>query len=234
MTPNELRLDQYGPPKATDGEQAEHVYSGLGKSNAEIQQIYDAFAPQYRRVTWVNEHLFGVKWLRRRLLQQASGRILDVAAGTGENFSLFPESAEITAVDLSPGMLAEAERQAEAMGRVVKTAVMDAAALQFADASFDTVVSTLSTCTFANPVAVLQEMKRVCKPDGRILLLEHGRSRVGWIGRYQDRTAHSHFRQAGCRWNQEPQKIVRAAGLSILSHQRAFFGVFHAMVAAPT
>jgi hypothetical protein len=64
------------------------------------------------------------------------------------------------------------------------------------------------------------------------LLLEHGRSRVGWVGRYQDRRAHSHFQAAGCRWNQEPRQIVQAGGLEILSANSSFFGVFHTMKVA--
>jgi ubiquinone/menaquinone biosynthesis C-methylase UbiE len=55
----------------------------------------------------------------------------------------------------------------------------DAEALQFADNTFDTVISALSTCSFYDPLAALKEMQRVCKPDGRILLIEHGRSQWG-------------------------------------------------------
>ena len=123
-------------------------------------------------------------------------------------------------------------RARQELGRPIQTLTMDASALQFPDDSFDAVVSALATCTFADPIAALKEMERVCKPDGRILLLEHGRSRVRWLGRYQDRRAHSHFQAAGCRWNQEPVEIVKAAGLEILSADRSFFGVFHTMEVA--
>jgi ubiquinone/menaquinone biosynthesis C-methylase UbiE len=208
-------------------------HTAFAKSNGEIQRIYDGLAPIYRRLNAIEEYVFGTRRLRRQLLEKASGKILDVACGTGENFVFLPKESEVTAIDLSPGMLTRAEQRARALGRHISTRVMDAAALEFPDNSFDTVVSALSTCTFSDPMAVLQEMRRVCKPDGRILLLEHGRSMVGWIGRYQDRRAHHYFQKAGCRSNQEPQENVRAAGLTILSARRSFFGIFHAMEVSP-
>lgn len=229
MTINELRqgdtifptdLHSQLPPLAMDSRQ--------------ILRAYDEFAPNYRRFTWFENNLLGLNRQRRRLMGKASGAILDVACGTGENFPFLPVESQITAVDLSPGMVAEAERRARDLGRPVQLSVMDAAALEFPDDMFDTVVSALATCTFPDPVATLKEMERVCKPDGRILLLEHGRSQVGWIGRFQDRRAHSHFQAAGCRWNQEPDEIVKAAGLEILEANRTFFGVFHTMEVAAT
>lgn len=224
MTINELRQgDIYYP----DGNSPQSPPLSMG--TGEIRRAYDEFAPNYRRYAWFENTLLGLNRQRRRLMGRASGAILDVACGTGENFTYLPAASRITAVDLSPGMVAQAERRAHELGRPIQTLTMDASALQFPDDSFDTVVSALATCTFPDPIAALKEMERVCKPDGRILLLEHGRSRVDWIGRYQDRRAHSHFQAAGCRWNQEPVGIVKAAGLEILSANRSFFGVFHTM-----
>ena len=100
-------------------------------------------------------------------------------------------------------------------------------------ASFDSVVSSLTTCTFPNPVAALQEMARVCRTDGRVLLLEHGRSDREWLGRWQDRRADRHAQQLGCHWNREPLKLVREAGLKVSKSQRLFFGVFHTIDAEP-
>jgi ubiquinone/menaquinone biosynthesis C-methylase UbiE len=227
MTLNEL---QHGDAFFPDG--INSLKPPLVMHSRQIRQAYDEFAPKYRRFTWFENTLLGVNRQRRTLMGQASGAILDVACGTGENFPYLPAASQITAVDLSPGMVAEAERRARKLGRPIQLSAMDAAALDFPDDSFDTVVSALATCTFPEPIAALQEMKRVCKPDGRILLLEHGRSRVGWVGRYQDRRAHSHFQAAGCRWNQEPRQIVQAGGLEILSANSSFFGVFHTMKVA--
>jgi len=111
--------------------------------------------------------------------------------------------------------------------------VADARALPFSDHSFDTVVSSLSTCTFPNPVAALGEMARVCKPSGRVLLLEHGRSNKEWLGRFQDRHADQFAKPLGCHWNREPLELMRTAGLRLVAARRVFFGIFHTIEAQP-
>lgn len=126
---------------------------------------------------------------------------------------------------------------AGARGRGAGPAVLlvqgDSAALPFPDATFDTVVDSLTVCTYPDPVATLRELARVCRPGGRLLLLEHGRSSVGWIGRLQDRQADRHARTLGCRWNREPLELVREAGLVPVEAERSFLGVFHRIVAQP-
>jgi ubiquinone/menaquinone biosynthesis C-methylase UbiE len=109
----------------------------------------------------------------------------------------------------------------------------DAEVLPFSDELFDTVVSSLSTCTFPNPVRALREMARVCKPAGRILLLEHGRSDREWLARWQDRNVDKFAKPLGCHWNREPLKLVREAGLKVHAANRRFFGIFHTIEAAP-
>jgi len=172
--------------------------------------------------------------LRKKLLSKATGKVLDVACGTGQNLLLFAPNSEITAVDLSPKMLELARANAIKFGLNVNFAVMNAEKLEFADGSFDTVVSTLSTCTFPNPIKALQEIKRVCRPDGLILLLEHGHSNLPWIARYQDRNEYQHYQDhAGCRWNQDPLDLVQSAGLKILKSKRSILGMFHSIEATP-
>lgn len=199
--------------------------------HTEIRQAYDQLAPDYDRMTFVERYLLGVDRLRGRLLDGVSGYVLDVACGSGANFPSFRAASHVTAIDLSPGMLDIARLKAERLGLSIELLVMDAQQLDFADDTFDVVVSALSTCTFPEPVTALREMGRVVKPGGRILLLEHGRSSWGLLGRYQDRAAHGHFEVAGCRWNQEPLDLVRAAGLMVTAHRRSFFGVFHTIEA---
>lgn len=131
-------------------------------------------------------------------------------------------------------MLAVARANATKHGRNVNFAVMDAENLKFADGSFDTVVSTLSTCTFPDPVKALQEMKRVCRPNGLILLLEHGHSSLPWLANFQDRNEYQHYQDhAGCRWNQDPLGLVKAVGIKILRSKRNILGMFHSVEAAP-
>jgi ubiquinone/menaquinone biosynthesis C-methylase UbiE len=112
-----------------------------------------------------------------------------------------------------------------------KVVVMDAGQLAFRDGSFDTVVSTLGTCTFPDPVEALREMRRVCRPGGRILLLEHGRSSRPRVAAWQDRRAAKHAGYFGCWWNREPRETVRLAGLEPRSATRTFLGMVHVIEA---
>jgi ubiquinone/menaquinone biosynthesis C-methylase UbiE len=164
--------------------------------------------------------------LRSRLLRSAAGRVLEVAAGTGANLGHYPAGVNVIAVDLSPAMLARARSRGAA-----NVVVMDAERLAFRDGSFDTVVSTLATCTFPDPVAALREMRRVCRPGGRILLLEHGRSSRPGVAAWQDRRAAKHAACLGCWWNREPLESVCRAGLDARSATRTFLGMVHVIQA---
>jgi ubiquinone/menaquinone biosynthesis C-methylase UbiE len=167
------------------------------------------------------------------VLQQASGKVLEVAVGTGKNLPYYPHECRIIAVDLSREMLNIARKRAAKLSMHVSFLVADAEALPFPDKSFDTVVSSLSTCTFPNPVAALEGMSRVCRPEGRVLLLEHGRSDRQRLGRWQDRHADQFAKPLGCHWNREPLDMVRKAGLAVTSARRFFFGIVHQIEAAP-
>ncbi len=202
-----------------------------GKSVGELQTIYDDAASCFERFDPLQHRLFGR--YRRRLFERARGRVLDVACGTGANFRYLPDDCEVVGVDLSPKMLAAARREAASLDREVTLQRADATALPYPDDSFETVVSSLSTCTFPDPVAVLREMARVCAPDGYLLLLEHGRSSVGPIAALQDRFAPRHFDSMGCRWNQRPADLVREAGLDLRASERDLLGILTTMIVAP-
>jgi ubiquinone/menaquinone biosynthesis C-methylase UbiE len=175
----------------------------------------------------------GLRLLRRRLLQRASGRILEVAVGTGKNLPYYPEGSRIIAVDISLEMLKVARRRAAKLSINSSFVLADAESLPFRDKSFDTAVSALSTCTFPNPVGVFREMARVCRTGGKILLLEHGRSDHEWLGHWQDRHADKFAEPLGCHWNREPLELVKQAGLKICRRQRSFFGIFHEIEVEP-
>lgn len=204
----------------------------INLNSNEISEKYNRFARWYDLVEGVPD-LLGVRLLRRRLLRRASGRVLEVAVGTGKNLRYYSPGCRITAVDVSIEMLKVARQRAASLSVDISFLLADAEALPSADQSFDTVVSSLSTCTFPNPVAVLHEMARVCKPAGRILLLEHGRSDREWLGRWQDRRDDRHAKQLGCHWNRETLELVRQAGLKVQNSRRVFFGVFHQIEAVP-
>ena len=194
-------------------------------TSREISAKYDRFARWYDWLEGI-PNLLGLSRLRRTLLRRATGKVLEVAVGTGKNLTYYPRDCRITALDLSSEMLNVARNRAAKLSVQVSFLVADAEALPFPDNSFDTVVSSLSTCTFPNPVAALQAMARVCRPEGKVLLLEHGRSDREWLGRWQDRHADQFAKPLGCHWNREPLELAGQTGLKVYRAKRNFFGIF--------
>ena len=203
------------------------------KSRTEWLQIHNRAAREYINSQWSREILFGVAKQRKKIFNQASGDVLDVGCGYGMNFPFLTQAKSITGIDFSSVMLAEARESMRNAPFKVDLHEGDAEALEFPNNSFDTVISSLSTCSFFDPIKALKEMRRVCKPDGRILLIEHGRSTWEWAAKYQDNHLHQQIEMGGCRWNQEPQELVKEAGLTILQATRTLLGVFHTMVLSP-
>jgi ubiquinone/menaquinone biosynthesis C-methylase UbiE len=198
----------------------------------EIAEKYDRFARWYDLAEGIPD-LLGVRKLRRQLLQRASGMILEIAVGTGKNLPYYPADWRIAAVDLSSEMLNIARNRAAKLSKDIYFALADAQNLPFSDRMFDTVVSSLSACTFPNPVGALREIGRVCKSEGRIFLLEHGRSNREWLGRWQDRHEDTFAKRFGCHWNREPLELAREANLKVVAAWRGFLGIFHLIEAQP-
>jgi ubiquinone/menaquinone biosynthesis C-methylase UbiE len=203
------------------------------KSRSEWRQIHNRAARDYINSEWSREVLLGVARQRKKLFTQAVGDVLDVGCGYGINFPYLVQAKSISGVDFSSVMLAKARETMRRLSIKVDLREGDAEALIFPDNSFDTVISSLCTCSFYDPIKALKEIQRVCKPDGKILLIEHGRSWWKWAGKYQDSRAREQIEQGGCRWNQEPQELVKESGLNILHAERTLLGMFHTMVVSP-
>jgi ubiquinone/menaquinone biosynthesis C-methylase UbiE len=201
-------------------------------SARDISEKYDRFARWYDCFEAILNFL-GLGGLRHRLIDRASCEVLEVAVGTGRNLAYYPSDCRIIAVDLSREMLKVARNKAAKLSVQVSFILTDGETLPFRDGRFDTVVTSLSTCTFPNPVLALKEIKRVCHPAGKVLLLEHGRSDRERLGRWQDRHADSIAKQLGCHWNREPLAMVLKAGLNVRRARRLFFGIFYQIEAAP-
>ncbi len=198
---------------------------------AAIQRQYDRTSVSYDFYMGLAEKVLG-KW-RARVWRDARGRILEVGVGTGFNLPYYPPGSEVTAVDLSPGMLARARQRAAALGVPVDLRLGDAEHLEFPDASFDTVVATLVFCSVPDPVQGLREVRRVCRPGGRILLLEHMRSDrpvVGWLLDVLNPLA---VRMGGENINRRTLDNIRAAGLEIVEVENLWYDIFRRIVAAP-
>ena len=202
-------------------------------SKEEITQSYNKRAIWYDILEKIPEFL-GINRIRKNLFRKASRDVLEVAAGTGNNLRHYPKDCKITLIDLSRAMLKIASRKARRQRLEVSIQEMDAESLEFPDDAFDTVVDSLSLCTLTQPVQALREMARVCKPNGRILLLEHGRSSREGLARWQDRKADKHAKRFGCNWNRDILGLVGEANLEVVSSQLYCFGVFHAIEVKPT
>src|SRR5438067_12261544 len=112
---------------------------------------------------------------------RARGEVLEIAIGTGRNIEHYPREIRLTGIDLSASMLEQAKRRAKDLGREADLRVGDAPALEVADRSFDTVVSTLSLCSIPDDRKAVREASRVLRPGGRFLLLEHVASPLGVV-----------------------------------------------------
>lgn len=138
---------------------------------------YDRLSNVYNLMEWMAERRAFREW-RQRLWSMVQGpRVLEVGVGTGKNIPYYPSGAEVTAIDFSPGMLRRARSLAARLGSPVDLREMDVQALEFADASFDTVVTTFVFCSVPDPVRGLREIRRVLAPGGRVVMLEHVLSR---------------------------------------------------------
>ena len=122
---------------------------------------------------------------RKELLASARGKTLEVGTGTGNNIPYYTANVELTAIDFSERMVAIANKK-YGNRKNIRIIQMDAEDMSFGDNSFDTVVTSCVFCSVPDPVKGLQEIRRVCKSGGRILMLEHVRSEKKLVGRMMD------------------------------------------------
>jgi len=154
----------------------------------------------------------GFRSWRRRLVQGAHGKVLDIGCGTGRNLPLYSDDSRIIGCDVRVELLRAARRRAPAMPLVLASAE----ALPFAEGTFDTVVSGLVFCSVPNPLRGLEEVSRVLAPHGALRMLEHVRSTRPWFARWQDLIQPAWtFVSGGCYPNRNTEDTVRRAGFRI-------------------
>ena len=180
------------------------------KQTAKIRRRYNRNARFYDFM----DRMVGDPW-RRKVIGQAAGRVLEVGVGTGKNLAFYDPAMtrELVGIDFSPAMLARA--RAKPCRVPVTLLEMDAQHLTFPDASFNTVVATCVFCTVPDPVLGLQEVRRVCKPGGRVVLLEHMRIDRPVIGLLMDLLDPLTTAVIGTHINRRTLENVRRAGLTL-------------------
>jgi phosphatidylethanolamine/phosphatidyl-N-methylethanolamine N-methyltransferase len=141
-----------------------------------VERVYEKLASVYDVIFGPTLHP-GRLVARDRMSIRPGDQVLEVGVGTGINTSLYPRNCKVTGIDLSASMLDKArERVAREGLRNVRLIEMDAASLTFADDSFDIVYAPYLVSVVPDPVQVVREMRRVCKPGGKIIILNHFRS----------------------------------------------------------
>ena len=119
-------------------------------------------------------------------MKELKGKVLEIGVGTGKNIEYYTEGLDITAIDFSEKMLEKAKKKAILHNKKINLLLMDAQQMEFANDTFDTVFTTCVFCSVPDPVKGLLEIMRVCKPGGKIVMIEHVRSEKKVLGIIMD------------------------------------------------
>jgi ubiquinone/menaquinone biosynthesis C-methylase UbiE len=204
----------------------------LRSASAKRKQAWSQRASKYdRSMGFFERHLLGEEH-RRWACSKAGGRTLEVAVGTGLNIPLYPDDVDLVGIDLSPEMLEIARRRSQEVGRAVDLHEGDAHSLPFAEASFDTVVCTYSLCNIPDPHLAVGEMKRVLRPNGTLILVDHIRSSVKPVLWLQKGLEFFSKRSEGEHLTRRPLAQVEAHSFEIVERKRSAPGAIVERVVA--
>jgi ubiquinone/menaquinone biosynthesis C-methylase UbiE len=191
-----------------------------GETPTERQRrVWDKSASSYDGQMDFVERLLG-RGDREWLGERATGRVLEVAIGTGRSLPFYVTATRLTGVDLSPEMLAVARQRADDRSLPLDLLEGDAEALPVEDAGYDTVLCSLSLCTIPDPAAAIAEMKRALVPGGRLLLLDHVASSWPPVYAVQWLVERISIRVAGEHYTRRSLPLVEAAGFEIVESAR--------------
>jgi ubiquinone/menaquinone biosynthesis C-methylase UbiE len=183
----------------------------------------DATRRRYQRLSPIYDVMEGLAerryhpW-RTKLWKQVPGlRVLEVGVGTGKNMPFYPAGISITGIDLAPGMLQRAQKRTGDLGLNTRVDLRlgDVQELDFPNAVFDSAVAAFVFCSVPDPVLGLHELRRVVRPGGHVLLLEHMRSPDPFLGAVMDFLNPLVVRMMGANINRQTVDNVRRAGLEI-------------------
>ena len=194
---------------------------------------------KYNRISYIYdmmeslvEYLMFGKW-RKQILSDLSGLVLDIGVGTGKNLKYYPDNCKVVGMDVSSKMLEHAKKRAENLDNV-SLFVMDGEHLAFENHSFDYVITTFVLCSIPDPVTALKEMKRVCKPDGMVINMEHMKSKHAILSMIEDIFNPLTFGTMGVNINRKTVENIKKAGLNKISEQNlAIKDVFRLIKSKP-
>ena len=202
----------------------------ISDETARVRAMFDKDAATYdRSMARFERVLFSGN--REWACSQATGNVLEIAAGTARNIEHYPTAVKLTGIELSPQMAELGRDRARQLGRAIDMQVGDAQALELPDESFDTVVCTYGLCTIPDDRAAVREAKRVLRPGGRMLLAEHVRSPNRIVRTIQRAIAPLAYRFGGDHILREPLEPLTAEGFEIENVTRSKAGIVELIAA---
>jgi ubiquinone/menaquinone biosynthesis C-methylase UbiE len=202
----------------------------MATETARVRAFYDRVANRYDRSMRTFERLLFAS-SREWLCSRARGDVLEIGIGTGQNLPHYPPGVRLVGIDLSPAMLAIARRRAAELDLPVELHEGNAEALPFGEASFDTVVCGLILCSIPRDRRAIREARRVLRPGGRLLLLEHVRSPVLPVRVGQMLVDPLFVRLESDHLLRDPLDYLEAEGFSLEEVQRLKWGIVERTVA---
>lgn len=202
------------------------------------QELNEKIKKRYNRVSKIYDRMDRMireDW-RRDLLAGAYGDVMEAGVGTGANLSFYPNNIQsLIGVDFSSDMLKYAKQKASQLNASYKMELIegDIQELPFPDNSFDTVVSTCVFCSVPDPIVGLEELRRVCKPDGQILMLEHMRSENQAAGLVMDILNPITVGMWGANINRETMANIKSAELSVVGEERLMGSIMRRLLLSP-
>lgn len=186
----------------------------MGEIEAHESKLYSDFAPLYDK-TFGKIFSFRLKRIIGDLHIPRGARVLEVGAGTGTSFPAYPRHCEVIGIDLAPDMLARAQGKIQENGWLhLKVMEMDALNLEFPDDSFDYVMAFHVVTVVPDPVRMIEEAKRVCRPGGRIVIVNHFTSDFPLLG-FLTETLDPVTRRLGWRTNLRLRPFIEATELEV-------------------